>query len=80
MTNNKLLNLCIFPNPSNGEITIKTKQAGLVEIFNLQGRLIIHKKINSSNVTKLEIQTNGVYLVKFTTQNQTEIKKIVISK
>ncbi|MDR2970971.1 MAG: C25 family cysteine peptidase [Bacteroidales bacterium] len=78
----KALSYSIFPNPTNGEVTIEGKELNRVEIYDLQGRkLAEHKVINE----KLEINVNkyedGIYFVRLYSDNSdVVVKRLVIIK
>ena len=68
----------LYPNPSNGEFTIEFYDAKttLVEIFSLQGQKIYEKE--SSNAFLVVNLQSGLYIVKVSKNDQSEIKKISI--
>ncbi|MBN8695092.1 MAG: T9SS type A sorting domain-containing protein [Bacteroidetes bacterium] len=76
--------LTIYPNPSNGIITITTNNAidATVFVYNVLGKLIATKQLNgiSSNTIDLSAQANGSYFVVFKTDKETITKKITITK
>jgi Secretion system C-terminal sorting domain len=73
----------IFPNPSNGTINFNNKQDGVfkLEIYSLDGKLQMHKNINSNYETvslNISILTSGIYFVKLFIKNTYCIKKIIV--
>lgn len=85
--NNPSANLLIYPNPSNGEITLEIEQKGendiKIEIFNITGQLvytetikkqpgIVKKELNIGNLAK------GLYVVNIRSGEATSSKKIII--
>jgi len=73
---------CIFPNPANGNLTIKGAGLNRVEIYDVQGR-----KLAEYNNVKDNLQINagkyenGVYFVKMYSENQQIVtKRLVIVK
>ncbi len=53
----------VYPNPTNGELTIQNLQDGeLVQIFNTLGELVMSKIVQSSSLNIQELPS-GVYLV-----------------
>ncbi|MGZ4116062.1 MAG: T9SS type A sorting domain-containing protein [Bacteroidia bacterium] len=66
-------NLMLFPNPSEGKITIHSeKEISLIEIFNMMGELIYSSKENSSSVSlNLEKENSGIYFYKVISKDQT---------
>lgn len=76
--------LTIYPNPSNGIITIAANNAidATVFVYNVLGKLIVTKQLNgiSSNTIDLSAQANGSYFVVFKTDKEAITKKITITK
>lgn len=76
--------LTIYPNPSNGIITITANNTidATVFVYNVLGKLIATKQLNgiSSNTIDLSAQANGSYFVVFKTDKETITKKITITK
>jgi len=79
----------IYPNPVFDRFTLTTEQSEAMEIsikiFDLSGKLLKSYApeitSGSSNYTfDVSDLTNGVYLVKFSTANETGIKKLVIRR
>lgn len=71
----------IYPNPSNGLFTIKTKTGGTstIDVFNLHGQIVYKNNMLSNNqVIDLSLQAKGVYFINITTINGVEIHKIII--
>lgn len=73
----------IFPNPSNGNLTLSGFIHGEkynLEILDLSGKLLIHKNISSSN-TNIYLETglsSGCYFLKIANEYENITKKIVI--
>lgn len=64
--NNEIQELIIFPNPSEGifKINSNSNLKAMARIFDLQGRLIKHQKLNgSSNIIDLNSVKKGIYLL-----------------
>lgn len=81
------LQINVFPNPASDLIAIQigglVKSDMKVELYDLQGKLIKSSIINiGQTISYFDIQTlySGVYFVKFSNGNNTESKKIIISK
>ncbi len=72
--------LRIFPNPATETISIHCKEMINIEILNLQGRKISSTKLKNTPVYNMDIGflTNGIYLIKVVTNNNTYIKKIIV--
>ncbi|HIP37404.1 MAG TPA: T9SS type A sorting domain-containing protein [Crocinitomix sp.] len=76
----------IYPNPTNSSITIYTTPntlIGSIKIYNHLGQVVKFRNGISSNKIQLDVNQldNGMYYVKLLTlNNQTIIKKFVVSK
>lgn len=76
----------IFPNPSNGGVTIEQEIHNYkrLEIYDLYGRLVLNKELNFP-LDRIEYLKKGIYLVKLTgekydkREEQNLIKKIIIN-
>lgn len=72
----------LFPNPANDKVTIQLENGTLqaVTIMDMKGSILFSEKNTASST--LEITTNalsqGMYLVKITSENGTAIKKLLV--
>ncbi|WP_169718956.1 T9SS type A sorting domain-containing protein [Aequorivita capsosiphonis] len=73
--NNAVISL--YPNPSKGSFSIETKDSFIVEIFDLLGRKILSKNI-SGNTEMKDILSPGTYLIHFTNENSSVVKKLLV--
>jgi len=76
--------LTIFPNPTDGQFTIRFTD-GLrspikIKIWNLQGQMIVNKALPSSNsaIVNMTDHSAGLYFLQITTDVISMIKKIVL--
>ncbi len=73
----------IYPNPStDGNLYIKSNgQIDKIEIFNINGQLIhsIDNIFETEYVLNLSITSKGIYIAKFTSENQILTKKLIIN-
>ncbi len=78
--NEKENNINIYPNPSNGIFNINLENTdNTIEIYNINGQLILSQKANDSNTTiDLSSQAKGVYFVKITSEQNVYNNKIII--
>lgn len=78
ITTNKTI---IYPNPTNGEVTIDSKKNEIIkiELLNSIGQLILIKEINEVTFKlNLKDYNNGIYLIKiYNKSGLQEIKKIL---
>ena len=72
----------IYPNPSNGKITINGKNIQQIEIFDITGKSIYQNTFakNTNTIQSLDLNNkpNGIYLVKIITNEGTAIRKIIV--
>lgn len=85
----ELSNFSLFPNPSNGIISVKfetnSSDQVAVQIFDLQGRTIINRTYDSDRLIfeeSMNIGTlaNGIYLVRVNQGDRSTTKNIIVSK
>jgi hypothetical protein len=74
MTSNDAFQL--RPIPSNGVFTIELEHPGLMEIFDISGKMIDSQNINGS--TEIHISNPGVYFVKLTTDSGSTVQKMIV--
>ena len=61
----------LYPNPSNGAISITTEDGGMLEIVDVKGSLVYAKRmVQGSQQVDLSILSEGVYFVQFGGQTQ----------
>ena len=78
-------NLHIYPNPTNGKVTITvkgfTKNVAL-EIFDIKGKKVKTKILEKeiSEITLSPVLTEGIYILKFNKGNKILIRKIILKK
>ncbi|MGE5317896.1 MAG: S8 family serine peptidase [Chloroflexota bacterium] len=76
--------LTVYPNPSNGEVNIKTEgvnEISMVEVLNAQGTLMLSRILAPGKEIKLSAGTlaKGLYIVRATTSSNSLISKMVIA-
>ncbi len=78
-----VLNVSIFPNPSNGAFSVQATENATVDVYDMNGKQIIASQVISSN-GKVNIDLNnveaGVYLVRVQNEAFSTTKRIVIEK
>ena len=60
----------IYPNPTNGNITVNGESINMVEVYNLCGQKVMAIEANSSNVNvNMSALSTGVYMVRIVDEN-----------
>lgn len=84
-----LLGLTIYPNPSNGEMSIsflpESNEKASVQIYDLQGRNVFVKEFEINGLTfketiDVEDLSGGIYLLRIRQKEKSMTKRIVITK
>lgn len=71
--------LQLYPNPVNqSEVTISTKQAAYLKVYNLRGVLHMEKEMESVNTLDLSSLDRGVYLFEFRLSDKVVTEKVVV--
>ena len=69
--------LNIYPNPSDGFVTLENTQKGTVTIRSMDGKVIFQQELNGTKVLDLSSFTPGVYSVSFQTEHALDTQKII---
>lgn len=80
---NDTVQAVIYPNPTNGKVTVSWSEnlETNIDLFDLQGRIILSKKINASNtVVDLNHFSDGIYLISIQNEKVKTTRKIVLKK
>jgi hypothetical protein len=69
----------VYPNPTSDFIIFKTQNSipAIVDIYNLQGQLVISKKLSDNNRISVNHLTNGTYIYELTQGSQINKGKII---
>jgi hypothetical protein len=71
-------NIILYPNPSNGNVTLSGLSAGdLVNIYDNSGRMVVNK-VSENAILHLKINRPGIYLVEIRGVKEIERKKLII--
>lgn len=72
------LNLSMYPNPTKNILNIETPEQGLIEIFSITGQTIYNENVGAGIFSKdLTAAPSGVYIVKFTSENQSITQQVI---
>ncbi|HRP88595.1 MAG TPA: endonuclease [Edaphocola sp.] len=74
--------LQLYPNPANSNVYLEAPQSIQLlsyTIFNPQGSVLLHEKINNTNLVNLEVSnlSNGIYFIKIQTDKGFVMKKFL---
>ncbi len=70
----------VYPNPSNGLLTIETSSEGELLIYNAIGQ-VVQSIILTKNKNEIKIDTDGIYILKFRDKlNNFMTNRIVVIK
>ncbi len=69
-------NINIYPNPSNGVLNINVNENYNIEVIDVTGKIINTKTVNFNS--QLAINKSGIYFIRFSNENKTFVKKVVI--
>jgi hypothetical protein len=67
-------NIKVYPNPTNGKLTIDAENFEGVEVYDVSGRLILESKLKTID---LEGQSKGLYLLKINANGTTQEFKVL---
>ena len=73
--------LKLYPNPTNGCVTIELEEMQKVMVYNVLGQVLLSKEVNG-NALQLDLSGlgNGLFWVKIMSQNGMVVKPLVISR
>ncbi len=69
----------IYPNPATNEITIETKEKGIIKIYNVLGEMLIETKDTSTSSVTIDVSglAKGIYFMEIKTEKGIINKKII---
>ncbi|MBQ8956953.1 MAG: C10 family peptidase [Bacteroidales bacterium] len=75
------LQVKVYPNPTNGLVTVETKNEAMVSVFNPQGQCVLQKKTTGTS-TSLDLHhvASGVYWIKVETVIGIVNKQIAVTR
>jgi hypothetical protein len=84
--NNSVKTIELFPNPSNGTITISIpneirNKNSVVEIVNVEGQKVYSTTIQNKETLQLQLDVpNGMYVVSIVSDDENYLSKITINR
>jgi hypothetical protein len=69
----------VFPNPARGQLFIEAPAKGMVEVFNMQGRLLLSKEMDDGQIT-LDVSGlgKGLFLIRVRGNNFLEVSRVML--
>ncbi len=85
ISENELLNIRIYPNPSNGTFTIDMRRLESIneiqiELFTIKGQLLYQKETSEAFFNINTNEASGIYFLRLTSGNQVMNRKVIISR
>jgi len=78
--NNPDNEVAIFPNPSNGQMKVETKEDVEVTVYTISGQEIANYSFQANTINTIDItkQPKGIYFLSYITNNKRVIKKLIV--
>lgn len=74
-------NINVYPNPTNGMITLTNVENSTVSVFNILGEQVLNTKVENKNlVINMNALTDGTYIVKIVKDGKVMTEKITLKK
>lgn len=70
----------VYPNPNNGQFTLKVNQSAKVEIISAVGHTVYTNEFIGKETIDLVEQAEGVYFIKVETETESTVEKIVVRR
>lgn len=78
---NEGINVNIYPNPTNGNFTVKGENISSVEIYNICGQMIKSLNVNGEMANiDMSSETPGIYMMKVYGRNGISVTKKIVKK
>ena len=69
----------LFPNPANDNLTIQSTEEGSIEIYSMQGKLLLTEEISNEEQTiSINPLKTGNYVVKLVSQNEIHAEILIV--
>jgi len=73
------LSFRLYPNPSNGFVSLETKEIGRITIYNSVGQIVIRKEIYEKNSNLILQLRRGTYVVKFQSGKFASTQRLIVN-
>jgi len=78
--NEEISGLLMYPNPANNVLTIISHSVEIenINIYNLNGQLVLNKVLNNHNTVNVSSLESGIYIVDILSENTSVKRKLII--
>lgn len=80
VTENQVNTLSIYPNPSNGFVTVETEGSNNVSVYNIAGQNVYNQAIDGVSTLNLSNLEKGTYMIVVTNANGESAKQVIVIK
>jgi hypothetical protein len=72
----------LYPNPTSGELRINTPISGMLNLYNLEGKLLISEKVLADQINTLNLVnlSEGIYFIAIENEGYQYWAKVVKTK
>jgi len=71
-------NMYLFPNPAKESFTINNEGSATVDIYSMNGTLILSKTVSGKENIQISQFTTGLYIVKIIKENAVSIRTLIV--
>ena len=72
-------NVALFPNPTNGNVTIQANGMSRITVVSVLGQVVYDTEVNADNFTLNMAQFNaGLYMVRVYTESGVTVKRVTV--
>jgi len=80
VTENQENTLSIYPNPSNGFVTVETEGSNNISVYNIAGQNVYNQQIDETTTLNLSNLEKGTYMIVVSNANGESAKQIIVIK
>ena len=73
----EIINLSVYPNPANGQVTITGQTEGTVTLISTNGQVLTSIDLDSHNSIDLSTYESGVYFINYVSEHRTGNVKVI---
>ena len=73
----KIINLSVYPNPANDQVTITGETEGTVTLINTNGQVLTSIDLENQNTLDLSSYESGVYFINYVSEHKTGNVKVI---